>query len=133
MRMIRMVIALIAVCVAIVMGLRGRKSWTGYVSDEQGTRLIGAAAILVRDGRVLASTTTDSSGRFRLPVSTDSDTAQHVVLCHQGREPYTLQAMAVPTSRNRRPDSFVLLLPARADFETPYIASLRAVLPSECR
>jgi hypothetical protein len=132
-RLIRLVVSLLAVCAAIVFGLRGRRSWPGHVSDEQGTALPGATALLLENGRVLAQTTTDATGDFKLPISTDGDTALHVVVCKAGREPNVIQSMSPQTSKNRRPQSFTLLLPARADFEAPYIASLKAVLPQECR
>jgi hypothetical protein len=132
-RLIRLVLSLAAVCAAIVFGLRGRRSWPGHVTDEQGNPVAGATALLVERGRVLGTVTTDASGDFSLPITSDADTALHVIVCKAGREPNTIQSLQPQTSKNRRPQSFAMLLPARADFEAPYITSLKAVLPEECK
>jgi hypothetical protein len=131
-RLLRLILSLIAVCAAIAWGLRGRQAWQGSVTDASGAGLSGATVILVRAGIPAGQVTTDIGGLFTIPMGSRGDTSQNLVACKAGFEA-TRQRPRPETRDGKRPPTQVILLPARADYAEPYVASLLPVLPIECR
>jgi hypothetical protein len=136
-RLARLLISLIAVIVAIVVGFRVPTEWKGEVFTNGTTPVDGATILLIKSSRVAGSTVTTSDGKFMIAAG-PRDTTDRIVVCKRGFEPATIETRPRTQTWNRktqerRRGSVLQLYPQNLDFEAPYIASLRSVLPSECR
>jgi hypothetical protein len=136
-RLVRLLISLIAVIVAIVVGMRLPTDWFGEVYTNGTTPVESASILLIKSSRVAGSTVTSSTGKFSIAAG-PRDTSDRIIVCKRGFEPATIETR--PRRRRRGSStsestqgSVVQLGPQNLDFEAPYIASLRSVLPSECR
>jgi hypothetical protein len=120
-KLARMLFSLVAIIVAIVLGLRIPTEWYGEVLTEGARPVAGF-------------TTTTSNGKFSMPAG-KADSTERVVVCKRGFEP----AVVDKRPARRRPNSdqvqgsIVQLVKENPDVEAPYVASLRSILPSECR
>jgi hypothetical protein len=135
-RLARLLISLIAIVVAIILGLRMPGEWFGEVYTNGTTPVDAATILLIKSSRVTGSTITSSTGKFSIAAG-PRDSTDRIVVCKRGFEPATIETR--PRRRRRSGSSestqgsVVQLVPQNLDFEAPYIASIRSILPSECR
>jgi hypothetical protein len=133
-KLARLLLSLIAIGVAIVLGLRVPTEWYGEVYTNGKEAVDGASILLIQSSRVAGFTTTTSDGKFSIAAG-PRDSTERLVVCKRGFEPATI--VTRPPRRRPKSDrvqgSVVQLYPQNVNFEAPYIASLRSILPSECR
>ena len=134
MKLVRLVISLVAIIAAIVFGLRIPTDWYGEVYTDGTTAVEQASVILVKRSLIVTTVFTTSEGKFSINAG-PRDTTERLVICKRGFEAATVNQR--PPRRRRNADrvqgSVVQLVKDNPDFEPPIVATLRGVLPSECR
>jgi hypothetical protein len=135
-RLARLLLSLIAIVVAIILGLRMPGDWFGEVYTNGTAPVDAATVLLIKSSRVAGSTVTTPNGKFSIAAG-PRDTADRIIVCKRGFEPATIDTRPRRRRRSTTSEStqgsVVQLVPQNLDFEAPYIASLRSLLPSECR
>ena len=133
MKLLRLLISLAAVIFAVVLGLRIPTDWYGEVYTNGSSAVERATVLHVRQSRVQGSVFTMSDGKFSINAGA-RDSTERLVICKRGFEPATVEQR--PRRRHKgssNQGSVVQLVIDNPNFEPPFIAPIRTVLPSECR